>query len=75
MDKEDLIVEAGNLSNAISGLESFQHDQLSAVNSVTVTNLSALAGLIAAISALAEKHEKSMQEYLILDDIKAGEKD
>lgn len=56
MSKDELIMEANDLNSSLMGLECYIYAQCSGVDPITVDDISALSGLIAAIKALSEKH-------------------
>ena len=63
MDKDELIIKAGDLRNAVNGLALFTQDRFTSTN-INVDDLSALNGLMAATKALVDAHTKDIIDSL-----------
>lgn len=64
MDNNDLIVEAGDLTNSMVGLEIFVSDHFASLDNITREELSALNGLVASIRLQGCTHNDHIASYL-----------
>lgn len=62
VDYTELIVEAGNISNALVGLQSMLYNFPNA-GDVKPDDLDKINGIVAAISILAKKNEQVVADY------------
>lgn len=56
MNSTNLIGEAGDLTNSLSGLKIFVNDHFTLLDSITRDDLSALIGLVASIDMMSSAH-------------------
>lgn len=63
MDNDELIIEAGRLSDAMNGLALFTSDHFGTTD-VNLEDINALTGLITSIKYLAENHAAHVFEQM-----------
>lgn len=64
MDGNDLIIESGDITNSVLGLEIFVSDHFTSLDNITQDDISALNGLVASVRSLVCTHNENTIHFL-----------